>query len=65
MFLAGWGVSFNLWMLMTRRSSQAFSVGYDDEGPWRAMSPKLATAILSLFWLTGMIMIIAVPRGGA
>lgn len=57
--LCGWGVIFNLLTFRAGCGAEAFTVNYPTEGnePDRPMSPCLTTIILTVFWITGAMML--------
>ena len=62
MCFAGCGVLFNLWMVKMERGSQAFVVDYAATVLRKPMSRKLTIAVLSLFWVHGTLLFVAVAR---
>lgn len=55
MLLTGWGVIFNLLTFGSGCEGEAFTVDYPTDGGEsdRPMSPRLATVMLAVFWITG------------
>jgi hypothetical protein len=51
----GWAVIFNLLTFAFGRSGEAFTVNHMNDGdePDRPMSPRLTTAAMAVFWITG------------
>jgi hypothetical protein len=63
MWLSGWAVIFNLWMLALNEPERTYIVGYpDDVGDFRPMSPKLTTGILTFFWLQAAVLVASLAR---
>lgn len=64
--LCGWGVIFNLLTFRAGCGAEAFTVNYPTEGnePDRPMSPCLTTIILTVFWITGAMMLGTVTGKG-
>jgi hypothetical protein len=51
----GWAVIYNLLTFAIGRSGEAFTVNHMNDGgePDRPMSPRLTTAVMAVFWITG------------
>ena len=62
MCFAGWGVIFDLWLIKTERRSRAFVVDYGEIVPPKPMSPELTIKMLSIFWVQGMLLVVAVAH---